>query len=127
MKLKSLVAMLSALIGLTVIPVGGAGQEAKKGQWGVQNSGVKEDLSAVTFIAEKIGVAVGQDLTVLKTVDGGKTWRRVVEPKKGTHLDRILFSSPKERWAVDSYDPNHWPFFASWPAPPPESLSGRSG
>src|SRR6185436_10865461 len=54
-----------------------------KGGWEKQNSGVKEYLRGVAFIDDKIGVAVGDNTTVVRTTDGGKTWSRAYQPKKG--------------------------------------------
>jgi photosystem II stability/assembly factor-like uncharacterized protein len=45
---------------------------------------------------------VGTGNTILKTSDGGVTWRRVVEQKKdGADFDCVRFTSPSDGWVVD--------------------------
>ena len=43
-------------------------------QWSVQNSTTTNDLRDIEFLDDNYGVAVGDDGTILKTVDGGTTW-----------------------------------------------------
>jgi len=52
-------------------------------------------------IEGRVGFVVATNSTIMKTVNGGKTWRCVAEGKKGTpDLKRIHFLSPSEGWAV---------------------------
>ena len=46
---------------------------------------VKDDLRALTFVDAKRGWAVGENSTVLRTRDGGKTWRTtLLSPARDT-------------------------------------------
>src|SRR5439155_6802609 len=57
-------------------------EKPKQGTWQVVDSGVKEDLHAVSFLSDKVGIAIGANRTVLRTADGGKTWRYAMERKE---------------------------------------------
>lgn len=94
--------LFAALVAAVLISASAGAQEKKTGTWETQNSGVKDNLHAVTFLSDEVGIAVGDNQTVLKTADGGKTWRSVVERKERILLDAVLFSSPKEGWAITS-------------------------
>ena len=72
------------------------------GSWEIQNSGIQDNLYAVAFINDQIGVAVGDNRCVLKTADGGKSWRQVMEPRNRTDLSQVLLSSAKEGWTIAS-------------------------
>src|SRR5687767_2489487 len=63
-----------------------------KGVWELQNSGVKERLRDVAFFDDKTGVAVGDDSTMVRTTDAGKSWRRVATDPGARKIDfgRIL-------------------------------------
>lgn len=76
-------------------PVGAAGR------WDVQNSGVKDALYAVAALSDAVAVAVGANKTVLKTADGGTSWRRVTEADKRVDLGQVLFSKGKEGWTIE--------------------------
>ncbi len=97
MKSRNLFAAFGAVV-LVSAPV----WAQETGKWEVQNSGVKDDLHAVTFLSDKVGIAVGANKTVLKTADGGKTWKRVVESEKGVSLNQVSFATAKLGWATSS-------------------------
>src|SRR5439155_5845466 len=79
------------------------GPPAGAGAWEVQKSGAEDALYAVAAPGNDVAIAVGDNRTILKTADGGKTWKRVAEPKQGWGaLDMVLFTSPKEGWATSS-------------------------
>ncbi len=49
------------------------------------------------------GFAVGCANTILKTVDGGATWRRVIDRDlKGPEFERVIFTSVSNGWAVSA-------------------------
>lgn len=50
------------------------------GEWVTVPSGVRADLFDITFPTPLVGWAVGSRGTVLRTTDGGKTWRQVKGP-----------------------------------------------
>jgi hypothetical protein len=60
------------------------------GNWVAQASGVDADLFDITFATPSVGWAVGQAGTVLRTIDGGKTWNKVPIP---TRADLILVTA----------------------------------
>jgi photosystem II stability/assembly factor-like uncharacterized protein len=60
------------------------------GNWVTQGSGVEADLFDVTFATPSVGWVVGQAGTVLRTIDGGKTWNKVPIP---TRADLILVTA----------------------------------
>jgi len=53
---------------------------AADGSWETRPSGVKADLFGISFANSKVGWAVGQGGTVLRTTDGGVTWTRMPNP-----------------------------------------------
>ena len=53
---------------------------AADGSWETRPSGVKSDLFGISFANSKVGWAVGQGGTVLRTTDGGDTWTRMPSP-----------------------------------------------
>jgi len=82
-----------------------------------QRSGCDDELTDVFFISRatlpagavppatndegRIGFITGKANTLLKTTDGGITWRRILERKAdGPHFERILFMGTNEGWAV---------------------------
>jgi photosystem II stability/assembly factor-like uncharacterized protein len=73
----------------------------KNGKWTVLDSGVNDRLNAVAFVDDQVGLAVGEHNTIVRTTDGGKTWRRVLERKQnGSNLTQVLITGPKEAWAI---------------------------
>jgi Photosynthesis system II assembly factor YCF48 len=51
-----------------------------QGEWETKPSGVAVDLSDITFPSHEVGWAVGQDGTVLRSANAGKSWGRVTSP-----------------------------------------------
>jgi photosystem II stability/assembly factor-like uncharacterized protein len=72
-----------------------------EGQWEVQQSGATDDLRAVFFLNPDIGWAAGAANTILKTTDGGRTWRRLPleRQERGPRFEEVVFVSPTEGWA----------------------------
>jgi len=60
------------------------------GNWVTQASGVDADLFDIAFATPSVGWAVGQTGTLLRTIDGGKTWNKVPIP---TRADLILVTA----------------------------------
>lgn len=58
------------------------------GKWVTQESGVTEDLLAVSSLRPEVGWIVGQAGTILRTIDGGKTWEKLGSPT-GEDLVRV--------------------------------------
>jgi photosystem II stability/assembly factor-like uncharacterized protein len=102
MKMKTAITVLGSLLVYSLLPLPAGSQEkAAPGRWEIQKSGVEDALLAVTFVDEKLGFAVGSASTILKTTDGGKTWRRVVERNtSGPEFGAVLFTSPKLGWTM---------------------------
>ncbi len=53
---------------------------ASDGSWETRPSGINNDLFGISFATPKVGWAVGQGGTVLRTTDGGATWTRMPNP-----------------------------------------------
>src|SRR5215471_9113470 len=49
-------------------------------QWTLQISPTKNNLNDVAFFSARLGYAVGEKGTVLKTVNGGRTWQILPSP-----------------------------------------------
>src|SRR6478609_3884080 len=49
-------------------------------QWTQQSSPVKNDLTEIAFFSPRIGYAVGTNGTVIKTLNGGRSWQQVTSP-----------------------------------------------
>ncbi len=74
-------------------------------QLDVQNSGVEDDLYDVAFINEQVGLAVGNNATILRTTNGGASWQRVTERRdRGTRFVDVVFTSPSEAWVRGGKD-----------------------
>lgn len=57
------------------------------GQWRVQPSGSTASLRGVSAVNERVVWASGSAGTVLRTVDGGRSWRRIPPPPGSDSLD----------------------------------------
>jgi photosystem II stability/assembly factor-like uncharacterized protein len=73
--------------------------------WEVVHSGVTDDLHAVAFTSDQVGVAVGANRTVIRTEDGGRSWRRVMGPDdSGTgHLASVVFADAQTGWLRNNF------------------------
>jgi photosystem II stability/assembly factor-like uncharacterized protein len=72
-------------------------------EWTIVKTKIKEDLYTAHFPSEKIGFAGGTKGCVIRTKDGGKTWKpkRLGIPR-GTSIYSIYFLNEKEGFAVGS-------------------------
>ena len=96
-------AVLAALENL--LAAKGAAKEPADAAWQVLGSGVKDDLHSITFINDKIGVAVGGSYTILRTSDGGKSWKRVLGPKSQSgYFASVIFADDKVGWVRNNYN-----------------------
>ena len=66
-------------------------------RWDVQQSGVQTRLYDVSFADPRNGWAVGEQNTILRTTDGGATWKRLGEAARAV-LRRVAFQSPTDGW-----------------------------
>jgi len=74
-------ALAAAVLISAAAPGAAAGPAPAALAWGVQKSGTDASLRGVSAVDDKIAWASGGKGTVLRTVDGGKTWARVPVPK----------------------------------------------
>jgi YD repeat-containing protein len=84
--------------------VSGAGQKntkvarapaSTKGTWQILDSGVTDDLHAVAFVGDNVGAAVGANQTILRTTDGGASWKRIMGPDKSDDFASVIFGNDK--------------------------------
>jgi photosystem II stability/assembly factor-like uncharacterized protein len=72
--------------------------------WAQVDVPVRATLTAVTFIDDKTGWAVGHDATVLHTGDGGKTWQlQNFQPELEKPLLAVYFADAQHGLAVGAY------------------------
>jgi photosystem II stability/assembly factor-like uncharacterized protein len=72
--------------------------------WAQVDVPVRATLTAVTFIDDKTGWAVGHDATVLHTADGGKTWQlQNFQPELEKPLLAVYFADAQNGLAVGAY------------------------
>jgi YD repeat-containing protein len=77
-------------------PASKASAQAEVGGWKPQDSGVTDTLSSVAFVNDDIGIAVGANRTILRTTDGGATWKRLMGPvKEVEYLANVNFAGAK--------------------------------
>jgi len=62
-------------------------------QWVQQSSPVKANLADIAFFSQRIGYAVGTGGTVIKTLDGGKSWKEVTAPDSSDILSVTVLDS----------------------------------
>lgn len=65
---------------------------AANGQWTTLDSGTNEWLRGVWFMNEEIGIAVGNNGTILRTVDSGDSWQKI-ESNTTANLWSVFFPS----------------------------------
>jgi photosystem II stability/assembly factor-like uncharacterized protein len=62
-------------------------------------------LTAVAFVDEKTGWAVGHDTLILHTVDGGETWTKQFGGGESDNaLLSVFFKSPSHGWAIGAFN-----------------------
>ena len=71
-------------------------------RWDTQNSGVTTDLSSVHFISPSEGWAAGKANTIIKTSDGGKNWKRLLESQDRPDFEEVRFINSNQGWARSS-------------------------
>ncbi|WP_448510595.1 WD40/YVTN/BNR-like repeat-containing protein [Immundisolibacter sp.] len=73
------------------------------GSWTQADVPVRATLTAVTFVDERTGFAVGHDAVILKTTDAGATWSLLnFEPESQVVLLNVRFSDPQTGFVVGS-------------------------
>nr|WP_320192689.1 YCF48-related protein [uncultured Desulfobacter sp.] len=81
--------------------------------WGRQDSPIAgKNLRGVDFIDRKHGWIVGEDGTIMRTLDGGKNWSAVVNPiaPYTVNLNSVDFVNENVGWCVGeiAYDVEEW-------------------
>ena len=99
-------------------------------RWDVQKSGVEDDLTGVSFVNLQIGYAVGKNNTILKTADGGNTWKRLLERQDHIDIHTVMFTSPADGWVGSGALLHTSDGGESWqpavPLPGPQGFGGGS-
>lgn len=71
--------------------------------WTQADVPVRATLTAVTFVDERTGFAVGHDAVILKTADAGATWSLLnFEPESQVVLLNVRFGDPQTGFVVGS-------------------------
>ena len=69
-----------------------------------QNVPTRNTITAITFLDDKTGFAVGHDATILKTEDGGESWTlKYIERRGENPLFGLQFSSATYGVAVGAF------------------------
>src|SRR6266704_6786136 len=77
---------------------------ASAATWSRQQSGTMAWLHAVYFIDQNRGWAAGSGGTLLKTTDGGQTWRKL-HPLGNDTLRDVYFANENVGWLLAERDP----------------------
>jgi photosystem II stability/assembly factor-like uncharacterized protein len=68
-------------------------------RWDREDSGVTDNLFAVSFVSPLLGWAVGANNTIIRTRDGGQTWTRLQERReRGTDFREVTFTDETHGW-----------------------------
>lgn len=71
----------------------------EKANWMQLTTGVTQTLNAISFFDDYSGIACGERGTVIKTTDGGSSWR-VIAPFDSVVFNDISFNSPQSAFIV---------------------------
>ncbi len=72
--------------------------------WSAAASPTEATLTALSFADERHGVAVGHDAVILRTDDGGASWRKVAEdPAAEAPLLAVRLDASGRGWAAGAY------------------------
>lgn len=104
---KSLLLDITA-VGDRFVVVGERGHillfDNKAGHWQQIKVPTRATLTAVTFHDEKLGLAVGHDAVILRSEDGGQTWKKVHDaPEEERPLLDVRFKTDGRAVAVGAY------------------------
>jgi photosystem II stability/assembly factor-like uncharacterized protein len=69
-------------------------------QWVLQSSGTEQTLQSVYFVDKHTGWAVGDNGTILKSVNGGKKWKNYGSNSITANLYAVRFINEKTGWCV---------------------------
>ncbi|MEI7812708.1 MAG: protein kinase [Ignavibacteria bacterium] len=75
-------------------------EDVKKIKWTLIQSGIKNKLNSIIFIDGMSGFTCGEDGTLLKTSDAGRSWRKIVTPAELEILS-ISFSKNGHGYMLD--------------------------
>ena len=68
-------------------------------QWELQNSGTTEDLNDVHCITDDTVMVVGNNGTIIRTLDGGNQWTAVTSPVT-ENLNEVQFANPSAGYII---------------------------
>ena len=74
--------------------------------WVAQNSGINQNLFAVHFFNQKIGWAVGDEGTIIKTSNSGNDWA-IQFSGTSTNLTALIFVDTLTGWVVGRVGTHH--------------------
>jgi photosystem II stability/assembly factor-like uncharacterized protein len=98
----------AAIVGETLVAVGERGHvllSADGGsRWTQSRVPTRATLTGVFFHDRSLGWAVGHDAVILRTIDGGVTWKRVHwAPEEETPLLDVWFGDAETGYAIGAY------------------------
>jgi len=93
---RALICLICSML-VIMVPLLFAGDDVLKIE--IVKSPVEKNLLSVAFAGEKLGFAVGDDGTIIKTTDGGVSWERV-KVDSDADFRSISFSDEKTGWVV---------------------------
>lgn len=105
---KNLLILDIARAGQRLVAVGEQGSiiysDDRGASWSMAKAPGTALLTALYFVDPRHGWAVGHDLRILATVDGGRTWsQQHAAPQESRPLLDIWFRNPREGYAVGAY------------------------
>lgn len=72
--------------------------------WRRVPSGTEATLTALAFADDRVGLAVGHDALILRTEDGGLTWKKVFSAQEQMRpLLKVAFVGPGKAFALGAY------------------------
>ncbi len=98
----------AAHAGRRLVAVGERGtifvSDDRAASWRHVASGTETTLTAVAFADDRLGLAVGHDALILRSEDGGLSWRKVHDaPKQLRPLLDVAFVAPGRAIAIGAY------------------------
>lgn len=108
LRIETTMVMSAAQAGAARVAVGERGrifrQDGTAAPWRSVKSPTESTLTRVHFLDGQLGLAVGHDQVVLRTEDGGRTWKQVLsDPAAETPLFDVILLDADRAYAIGAY------------------------